>query len=92
MFDTVAEVLFALSLLVNAVLFVPQAVRLYRTKDANGVSVWTFAGFNVLQAISVMHGVITGDRVLAWGYILSFVCCGAVTVLTIYYKTRSNNQ
>ncbi len=47
---------FGLGLLGNAALFVPQAIAVWRKKSDEGVSLITFGGFNVLQAIGIVHG------------------------------------
>jgi uncharacterized protein with PQ loop repeat len=40
------EVVFGLGIFINAILFIPQAMKIYRTKNAAGVSIAIFAGFN----------------------------------------------
>lgn len=80
--------LFGAGLLVNAGLFVPQAIKIFKTKSARGVSLLTFAGFNVLQFIGILHGVLQGDPYLLVGMVASFLCCGAVTALAIIYRGK----
>lgn len=46
-----AEIGFAVSLLANAVLFIPQIVKLMKIKNSEGVSTITFLGFNVIQIL-----------------------------------------
>ena len=82
------DVLFGLGLLGNAALFVPQALALWRKKNAEGVSLITFGGFNVLQAIAVVHGVYWHDLSLIVGMVASLITCGAVTCLTLLYRAR----
>ena len=43
---------------------------------------------NLLQAIGILHGVYQHDRSLILGMIASFLCCGAVTTLTLFYRLR----
>ncbi|WP_375498681.1 PQ-loop domain-containing transporter [uncultured Nostoc sp.] len=40
--------LFGLGFVFNASLFVPQAIRIVRTKSAKNISLITFAGFNII--------------------------------------------
>jgi len=80
--------LFGAGLLVNAGLFVPQAIKIFETQSAKDVSVMTFAGFNILQLIGIWHGYLQRDRSLLVGMVASFLCCGAVTVLAIIYGGR----
>ena len=81
-------ILFGLGLVVNGLLFVPQAIALWRKKTDDGVSLVTFAGFNLLQAIGILHGIYQQDRSLVLGMTASFLCCGVVTTLTLYYRLR----
>jgi MtN3 and saliva related transmembrane protein len=80
--------LFGAGLLVNAGLFIPQALKIFKTKSAKEVSLMTFAGFNILQFIGILHGVLQGDPYLLVGMIASFLCCGAVTVLAMIYRNK----
>jgi len=82
----IIAVLFGLGLLVNAALFVPQAAKIFKSKSAKDVSVLTFGGFNILQAIGILHGLYQGDPSLIIGMTASFFACGAVTVLGLRYR------
>ncbi|MBA2651055.1 MAG: hypothetical protein H0U73_02100 [Tatlockia sp.] len=77
---------FSLSLIVNAGLFIPQIIALVKTKSSTGVSLLTFAGFNIIQLFTMLHGWFIGDYLLAVGYFLSILTCGSVSFLIIYYK------
>ena len=79
---------FGLGLLGNAALFVPQAIAVWRKKSDEGVSLITFGGFNVLQAIGIVHGIYEHDQALTLGMIASIITCGAVTSLTLVYRTQ----
>lgn len=83
-------ILFGLGLVVNGLLFLPQAIALWRKKDAEGVSLLTFGGFNVLQAIGILHGIFQRDMSLILGMTASFILCGLVTAQTIAYRLRRN--
>jgi MtN3 and saliva related transmembrane protein len=82
--DVVAFV-FGLAMVLNAALFVPQAVHLWRTKTAQGVSILSFAGFNALQAVGALHGYFEHDYALMIGMLASLLTCGSVTVLAARY-------
>ena len=84
----IVAVVFALALLGNAALFVPQAIALWRKKSGEGVSLVTFGGFCVLQVIGVIHGFYQHDRSLVIGLGASFLTCGTVTLLTVVYRLR----
>lgn len=77
--------LFGASMVANALLFVPQALAIWRKRSAEGVSVLTFAGFNAMQLVAVLHGYFQGDWYLGVGMLVSFITCGSVTVLAMIY-------
>ena len=81
-------VVFGLGLVCNALLFVPQALALWRKKNSEGVSLLTFGGFSVLQAIAIVHGFYQHDLSLILGMAASLITCGTVTFLTLYYRLR----
>lgn len=86
--DYFIELVFAAGLFINAVLFIPQAMEIYKTKDSHGQSLLTFAGFNVIQLFTILHAYIHEDRILLLGYLLSLVTCGAVTFLIVLYRSK----
>jgi MtN3 and saliva related transmembrane protein len=88
--ETVA-VIFGFAMLANAVLFIPQAWRIWKTETAEGVSLTTFAGFNALQFIGALHGYYQGDRALMVGMLATLVSCGAVTLLAARYSGKRAN-
>ena len=77
---------FGLGLFINAMLFIPQAIKLFRTKKVDGLSLITFSGFNIIQFFTILHGYFRKDYVLMIGFLLSFVFCGLVTMMIIFYK------
>lgn len=80
--------IFGLGLVCNALLFVPQAIAVWRKKTDEGVSLLTFGGFSFLQMIGIVHGLLQHDRAIAIGMATSLLSCGSVTVLTAYYRFR----
>jgi MtN3 and saliva related transmembrane protein len=81
-------VIFGLGLLCNALLFVPQAVAVWRKKSDEGISLITFGGFSILQAIGIIHGLYQRDLSLTLGMAASLLSCGTVTFLTLFYRAR----
>jgi MtN3 and saliva related transmembrane protein len=81
-------VIFGLGLLGNALLFVPQAIAVWRKKNDEGISLITFGGFCVLQIVGVIHGFYQHDMSLIVGLAASFGTCGTLTGLTIFYRVR----
>ena len=68
--------------------FVPQVVRLWRTRNADGISLVTFAAFAVGVALWLAYGVILH----AWPIILSnaitLVLAFAIIGLTLRFRRR----
>lgn len=83
---SLVEVIFSLGLFFNAVLFIPQALKIMRTKSAEGVSLFTFMGFNIIQIFTVLHGYFAKDYILMFGFILSFITSSIVTYLALKYR------
>lgn len=84
--ESIVQYGFSISLIVNAALFIPQIISLISTKSAKGISLITFAGFNVIQLFTLLHGVYVDDYLLASGYFLSIITCGTVSLLIVYYR------
>lgn len=80
--------LFGLGLIGNALLFVPQAIAVWRKKSDEGISLITFGGFCVLQVLGVIHGFYEHDNSLVIGLGASFLTCGTATFLTVLYRIR----
>jgi len=84
----IVALVFGFGMLINACLFVPQAWHLWKAKRAEGVSVLSFAGFNTLQLIGVVHGYFQQDTALMLGMLASLLTCGSVTLLAARYKEK----
>ena len=82
----IVAVIFGLGLMCNALLFVPQMLAVWRKKSDEGISLITFGGFNVLQAIAIVHGFYQHDLSLILGMVASLITCGSVTFLTLFYR------
>lgn len=82
----IMETIFKLSIFLNAIVFIPQIIRLYQKKDSREVSLLTFGGFNFIQLATILHGYMHQDYVLMFGFILSFITCAIVTGMIIYYR------
>ncbi|MBD2242165.1 PQ-loop domain-containing transporter [Nostoc sp. FACHB-888] len=78
--------LFGLGFVFNASLFVPQAIKIIKTKSARNISLITFVGFNIIQLNGVLYGYYYKDLILMYGNLISFIGCGTVTLLAIYYR------
>ena len=85
----VVALIFGFAMILNAALFVPQALHIWRTRTAQGISVFSFAGFNALQFIGALHGYFQHDRALTIGMLASLLTCGSVTVLAARFGSHS---
>lgn len=88
----IIEFLFSFALFVNAVLFIPQAVKIFKSKTAKSISLLTFVGFLLIQLATIFHGVIVHDYLLVTGYLFSIVTCGAVILLAFVYRDRNGKS
>ncbi len=84
----IVAIIFGLGLVGNALLFVPQIIAIWRKKTDEGISLITFAGFSILQVVSIIHGLYEHDLALTLGMAASLLTCGTVTALTIFYRLR----
>lgn len=84
----IVAVIFGLGLGFNALLFVPQVAAVWRKKTDEGISLITFGGFSVLQAIGIVHGAYQHDWSLILGMAASLLTCGSVTALTVFYRVK----
>lgn len=82
------ELMFGLGLFFNAALFIPQIIKLYKTKNSQGHSLLTFAGFNLIQLFTLLHGYLRKDYLLMFGFVLSLITCGIISFMIIYYRYK----
>lgn len=69
-----------------ALLFVPQAIRIFREKSAKSISMITFSGFLLVQGTTIVHATLTNDKILFLGYLFSLITCGTVVILAFFYR------
>jgi MtN3 and saliva related transmembrane protein len=90
--EPVVDFVFGLGLFINALLFIPQVIKLYRTKDAGDLSKITFVGFCLTQIAAICYGYLHSDWILMIGYCLSLMTCGLVTILIFKYSKNKSNS
>jgi MtN3 and saliva related transmembrane protein len=71
-------------------LFVPQFIKILRTKSAKNVSFITFFGFNIIQFLVIAHAYLHNDYILLIGAALSLLTCGSVAGLIAMYKLKNH--
>lgn len=84
----IVNTLFGIGLFINALLFLPQAVRLLRQKNSSDISLITFVGFCITQFLAIAYGYLHQDYILMIGYIFSLGTCLLVTTLAIFYRIK----
>ena len=84
----IIEFIFSLCLFANAVLFVPQIIKVLKTKHSNDLSLLTFSGFCFIQLFTLLHALLKKDYLLAIGFGVSLISCGFLTILIIIYRRK----
>ena len=90
MFIIAVELLFSLTLIANALLFIPQIVKIYRTKNIAGISLIMFVLFELMNIISTLYGYVKNDHIFFLGSLASVITCGVVTIQIIFYQKKRN--
>lgn len=90
--QNIVDFIFGVGLFFNGALFIPQAITLLRQKHAREVSLFTFAGFCILQIFTILHGYFHNDYLLMWGICFSLLTCGTVNVLIVYYRIKDKTN
>lgn len=85
----IIELIFISALFINALLFVPQAIKIYQKKHSEDISLVTFIGFFLIQVSIILYGFIKQDYLLTFGYLLSAIACVTVIVLALFYRKKS---
>lgn len=88
MVKEIIQVTFGMAMFINAALFIPQAIKILRTKEAKDLSLIMFGGFCLIQASAVAYGYIQHDFYMAGVYSLSLLSCGFVTFLIFLYRNK----
>ena len=75
--------------IVMSIGYFPQAYKLYKTKNAETISLLSFSIFAVGTLIRTLYGILIGDRVLILSFVVGVVGSRLVLGLTIKYKARA---
>ena len=68
--------------------FVPQVVRLWRTHNAEGISLVTFAAFSAGVALWLGYGLILGALPIILSNAITLVLAIAIIVLTVRFRRK----
>jgi|SRR6185437_9247354 len=86
MFTNIIEFIVGIGVFINAILFVPQIMKLIKWKNAQSLSLLTFIGFDIINILLVIHGLIRHDNILFFGYMLSVIANSFIIFLVIKYR------
>lgn len=90
--NNIIEYSFMIGLIINAVLFIPQMMRIIANKDSKEVSFITFFGFWLIQLVTALHGFLKQDYLLAFGTLSGMITCGGVIFFIIFYRIKNKKQ
>jgi len=85
-YSFVIHTLFSLALFINAVLFIPQAIRIFKAKSSESVSLVTFLGFVMIQFTCVLYGLLKDDWILTIGFLTAMATCSSVVIMAFIYR------
>jgi uncharacterized protein with PQ loop repeat len=86
--QSIVELVFGITLFVKAVLFIPQAIKIYKAKQSKELSLLTFGGLSLMQLLTALHAYYHQDYILMFGVLLSLIFCGATTCMIILYRNN----
>ena len=92
MLNEFVRIIFGAGMFINAALFIPQVIRILKTKNTQGLSLITFVGFCLIQSSTIAYGYIQKDLLLMVGYALSLFTCGTVCILILIYRNKKERK
>lgn len=83
---SIIDLLFDFSLIINALVFVPQIVKILRLKAAKELSFVSFSCMFLLQLLFGLHGLLHQDYALLIGMIAAMMVSGIIAILILIYR------
>lgn len=83
------EFLFTIGILINTVVYIPQAIKLVCLKHAREISLLTFSSFNIFLFVQLIYAFIHRDFHFLWGSALILSSSLIVTALILYYRLKT---
>lgn len=84
----IVNILLPISLILNAVAYLPQIWRVCKMKKSKELSISTFILFWVGIFLVIAHGALQHDWLLVWSYFPSLVACTVMIALILAYRRR----
>ena len=79
------ETIGTVAALITTLCWVPQALRVIRTRDTRAISVWSQGSLLVGIVLWVIYGVALGSQPVIWANTVSFCLIGTIFVLKLRY-------
>lgn len=79
---------FNVALFINALLFIPQSIRILKEKTVKGLSFITFFGLLLIHILILFKGLISEDILLISGAISGILTIGCVLMLIMVYRGK----
>lgn len=86
MIKTIVDILFDFSLVINALVLLPQIIKVIRLKATKELSFLTFFCIFLLQLLFGLHGYFHQDYALMIGMIAAMLVTGTLNVLILFYR------
>jgi len=75
----------SLAAIITTLCWVPQAIRVIRTRETRAISLVAQVSLLVGIALWLVYGVLLGSQPLIWANIVTFVLVGMIVVLKLRY-------
>ena len=75
----------SLAAIITTLCWVPQAIRVIRTRETRAISLVAQVSLLVGIALWLVYGVLLGSQPLIWANIVTFVLVGTIVVLKVRY-------
>jgi uncharacterized protein with PQ loop repeat len=85
------EILFGIAMIINAAVYIPQALKLIRMKHTKEVSLITFSSFTIFLFVQCVYALLRHDTHFLWGSLLVLMSSFSVTSLIIYFRVKSGD-
>jgi MtN3 and saliva related transmembrane protein len=66
--------------------FVPQAIRIIRTKNTSSISLWMYALFTLGVFLWLLYGIFSKNSPVIVANAITFIFCSIILLLKIKYK------
>ncbi len=75
----------SLAAIITTLCWVPQAIRVIRTRETRAISLVAQVSLLIGIALWLVYGVLLGSQPLIWANIVTFVLVGMIVVLKLRY-------